>query len=93
MEYSYDMNPFNVTLSLLANYIMFPLCPGSVLVLLAGAKQPVSPINPFRCHLEVRTLTSPHTFMSLTRNMTDKKKMTRKEIRLDSRNATNTISR
>lgn len=87
------MNPFNVTLSLLANYIMFPLCP-AVLVLMAGAKQPVSPINPFRCHLEVRTLTSPHTFMSLTRNMTDKKKkITRKEIRLDSRNATNTISR
>lgn len=85
------MNPFNVKLSLLANYKMFSLCP-AVLVLLAGAEEAVSPINPFRCHLEVRTLTSPHTFMSLTRNMTDKKQITRNEMRMDSANATNTSS-
>lgn len=85
------MNPFNVKLSLLGIYIMFPHCPG-VLVLSAVAEEPVSPINPFRCHLEVRTLTSPHTFMCLTRTMTDKKQITRNEIRLDSGNATNTGS-
>lgn len=68
------MNLFNVTLSLFANYIIFPLCP-AVLVLLAGAKKPVGSINSFRCHLEVRTLTSPHTFMSLTHNLTEKKKL------------------
>lgn len=85
------MNPFNVHVSLLANYIMFPLCP-AVLVLLAGAEVPVSLINPFRCHLEARTLTSPHTFMSLTLNVTDKKQMTRNEMRVDSANATNTSS-